>query len=146
MLSLDPFTLDTVQLLENCSSLGTKQLADLDKFLEDNQKAIQSALLIGLSDEKDGHYVALKLLKLQSERLTIQSAVGLRRSTVQRPVEESRFMLAVVSQTFRTISEWMRVNNVDRITVESLPDLQHHITLEVLAQNGYSQIVDVRPQ
>lgn len=137
MLNIDPFLIRTIQELESCSEKGSEQLKALDEFMERNRLSIETALTLGLTDETDGHNVALKLLKLQSDRLNMRSTVSLRRSTAQKPLEESRFFLAVIGQVFRNVGEWMRINNVGQITVESLPDLEEHITLDLMLQNGY---------
>lgn len=143
---LDPFTLDTIQLLENCSELSAGQLADLTKFMDANRSVIEASLLEGLTNIDEGHHIALKLLKLQSDRLALKSSIGVRRATTQKPLEESQFFMAVTGQVFHTISEWMRVNNVDRITVETLPELEEYITMELLLQNGYRGFVAVEPE
>jgi hypothetical protein len=141
MFKLDPFIRETVSLLEECTELAD-QLNLVDDFVSVNQKTIQSALLRGLDNEDDGHNVALKLLKLQADCLGSRSTVIMRRSTIQRPAEESQFFLGVVSQVFCAVQEWMRLNSVDRITVETLPDLQEYITMDLLVKNGYrSQVI-----
>jgi hypothetical protein len=139
-MNIDPFALATVEMLVQCSEISQGQMADLDKFLSSNKSRIQDSLVAGLESE-NGALIALKLLKLQSDRLQALTNITSARIRTQKPVEESRFLLAVVGQVFHTLAEWMRINSVDRITVDSLPDLQEFVLNELVIQNGYRSLV-----
>jgi hypothetical protein len=136
-LNIDPYALATLEMLATCSELSAGQLSDLDRFLEKHKGLIEESLVQGLSSEDNGAYIALKLLKLQSDRLGLMSAVTTKKISVQKPLEESRFALSIVGQVFHCLAEWMKANSIDRITVDSLPDLEEFVSLDIAIQNGY---------
>lgn len=136
-LHLDLFVVDTVELLSECQIQTKAHFLKVDALLEKFRPQIEAAIAEGLASDKDGAYIALKLLKLHQESVQLKHMASVRNYAVNKPLQESQFLIAIAGQIFHQIREWMRINNIDKITVETLPDLEEFITLELLVANGY---------
>lgn len=145
-LALDPLTLDALGLLTRCSEVSSGQLADLSAFIDANKSEIEGSLREGLASEQ-GAFIALRLLKLQSDRLSILADASHRVANYKRPIDESRFLIAVIGQVFHSLREWMRVNSIDKITADTLPALEEYVSLDLLLQNGHRErvIIETEP-
>lgn len=142
MKKVSAYSKDALDFLVQTSDSLNQQIEFLDGLISSNQKAIKGAISTGLQSDKDGAYIALKLLKLQSDKTYQLHSQVRAEGVIASQMSQAEMVLSVCAQVFAEIKRWMDLNSIHSISNTSLPDLEDYIMMKIIVLNGHSGIVD----